>query len=147
MTTYLEHIASGGIVAGVAYQVYETISGDSVTYNGNTYTNGQFFTGVDGVTDYTVSGSPIVVVSSSYVASDIGVKVPYLDKYTDDSYFKSTSIGSIEDYYLSKFTDESWFKGVVIGLASEIEPINKVSNIRTFPETLTGKQLLTEQNM
>jgi len=48
------NITSGNIVAGVLYTVY---GAQSVVYNGTTYTTGQRFRGVLGVTTFTFSGT------------------------------------------------------------------------------------------
>ena len=55
-----EAIASGSIRAGVKYTV-ELAGGEDVTYDGTTYSSdGDTFTGVYGVDDYTKTGSPTV---------------------------------------------------------------------------------------
>jgi hypothetical protein len=62
--------ASGTIVAGVRYYVEsaDVTSACQITYNGVAVTNGQLFTGVAGVTTFTVnSGSPLVYGPGNYV--------------------------------------------------------------------------------
>ena len=146
MTTYLYNIPSGEIVAGSVYQVYGTTD-DTITYNGTTYSPGDFFTGVDGVTDYTISGSPIVTYSSEYKAADIGYYEPFLGKFNDDSEFKGQSISIQDDFFLGKFNDESHFLGISISWEEKSNYKNRVSLIRTFPNNMTEKQRITEQNL
>lgn len=61
---------SGSIQAGLAYYVEsaDVTSACSISYNGNTYNNGQTFTGIEGETTFSVlSGSPAVYPPGSYV--------------------------------------------------------------------------------
>lgn len=64
-------IQSGNIVPGRQYQAVTGI-GESVTYNGVTYSNGQKFYGVTGVTTFSVSGSPTVNQVGAYAVAKPG---------------------------------------------------------------------------
>ena len=142
----LYNIPSGSITANKEYQVYGT-AGDSVDYNGVTYNPGDFFIGVDGITDYTVSGSPIVTDSSKYKAADLEYYEPYLGNFNDESTFRQQDISTIDDFFLGKFNDESKLIGISIAWEEESNYNNKVFLIRTFPNNITEKQRIIEQNL
>jgi len=85
-------IISGNIAEGVEYQVIGT---GAIIYNSITVNAGNFFTGVDGVTTYTVdSGSPVVTEASTYIGQSFAFE---------------------NDFYLGLFNDESRFLGISIG--------------------------------
>lgn len=72
------NIVSGKIQQGVLYLVYGM---QSVTYNGTTYTTGQYFRGVIGVTTYTFSGSGTQSVYETFEA--MGFAIEYVEDFSD----------------------------------------------------------------
>lgn len=87
-------VPSGNILEGIIYQVKR--GNGSVDYNGTTYSEGSFFTGVDGVTTY--SGGD-VIYASIFRGGSVGYDVPAL-YYSpnelfpfNDSYFRGQSVG------------------------------------------------------
>lgn len=72
------NIVSGKIQQGVLYLVY---GAQSVTYNGTTYTTGQYFRGVLGITTYTFSGSGTQLVYETFEAR--GCVIEYIEDFSD----------------------------------------------------------------
>lgn len=77
-------IISGQIRAGVKYflESQDVTSACSISYNGITVTNQTFFTGVSGVTTFTVlSGSPVVYPPGSYI--ELGINGIAIDQHQE----------------------------------------------------------------
>jgi hypothetical protein len=58
-------VASDAVQANV---IYEVMGGDGVTYNASTYQDGDFFTGDDGVTEYTAAGGSTVTQGDGIIS-------------------------------------------------------------------------------
>ena len=60
--TYCDDILSGSITTGIEYVIVDaSLLGYTVTYNGSTYSHGETFIGVVGITTYTESNAAVVV--------------------------------------------------------------------------------------
>ena len=60
---YGANVASGNIAAGKEYIVVDVTTGNTVTYNNSTYTDGETFVGIAGITTYTESSAANTHVS------------------------------------------------------------------------------------
>lgn len=100
-------VPSGQIAEGAKYMVYAP-SGGTIDYNGSSYSHLQVFTGVSGVTDYTVtSGSPIVTDAGYFQTFSIAYEEPYfLGNFTDEGHFLSIAAAGNEKYYPESYTVE-----------------------------------------
>jgi len=76
------NIVSGKIQQGILYLVY---GAQSVIYNGTTYTTGQYFRGVIGVTTFTFSGSGTQLVYEAFEL--MGCSIDYVEDATDKPLF------------------------------------------------------------
>lgn len=80
------NIVSGKIQQGVLYLVY---GAQSVTYNGTTYTTGQYFRGVLGISTFTFSGSGTQLVYETFEIR--GSNIEYVEDSTDKPVFADTT--------------------------------------------------------
>lgn len=107
------NIDSGKIQQGILYLVYGT---QSVTYNGTTYTTGQYFRGILGVTTYMFLGSGTQLVYETLEAR--GCAIEYIEDFSD----------------LPVFSDATTFNGFAIEYmqgANDID-FNDVTALKGF---------------
>ena len=111
------NIISGKIQPGVLYFVY---GAQSVTYNGTTYTTGQYFRGVIGVSTFTFSGSGTQLIYEVLELS--GCAIEYVEDATDKPVFAdATSLIEFAIEYMQgandiNFNDVTVLNGYAIEL-------------------------------
>ena len=111
------NIVSGKIQQEVLYLVYGT---QSVTYNGMTYTTGQYFRGVLGITTYAFSGSGTLLVYETFEAR--GCVIEYIEDFSDLPVFvDATKLSGFSIEYTQgandiAFNDETVLNGFTMEL-------------------------------
>jgi hypothetical protein len=111
------NITSGNILVGVLYVVY---GAQSVVYNGSTYTTGQKFRGVAGVSTFTFSGTGTQLVyeveefsGGSVELSENGLELPV---FTDSALFNGFGIEYAQNASDISFTDVTQITGFAMEL-------------------------------
>jgi len=95
---YFEPVSSGDIKGwGQTYRVWPLTGGDTVTYNGVIYHNGDTFTGINGVTTFTTTGGAWVRRRAEFNNNwDLSIENNYLDYLPGNGRYYHVRIGHVE---------------------------------------------------